>query len=459
LSNWYVRLCRRRFWKGEYGADATRWYLITNASPWDSLKFDEEGIKEVQRKFFGTLYNTYQFFALYANVDGFTFKEDYISLDKRPEIDQWIISSLNSLIKSVTENLDAYEPTQAGRAIEEFVDTKLSNWYVRLCRRRFWKGEYGADKLCAYQTLYECLETLTALIAPIAPFFADWLHNNLNTVTQRDESKSVHHSYFPVSNEKGVNLELEKRMELAQDACSLILSIRKKVNIKVRQPLQKVFIPALDAEMIKNIKLVEAIIKNETNIKEVEILDANNNFIRKKAKANFKTLGKKLGTKMKWAATEIEKFDNVQIEKVQSGDYLLNADLVENGEEPIIINLEDIEIFTDSIPGFEVTGKGILTVALDITITQDLQDEGNARELVNRIQTIRKENGYELTDRIFVILSENDELQPSLIKFKDYICREILADSIEFNSSKIDSGIPIEINDVPLKVSVHKKTN
>ena len=442
-----------------YGADATRWYLITNASPWDSLKFDEEGIKEVQRKFFGTLYNTYQFFALYANVDGFTFKEDYISLDKRPEIDQWIISSLNSLIKSVTENLDAYEPTQAGRAIEEFVDTKLSNWYVRLCRRRFWKGEYGADKLCAYQTLYECLETLTALIAPIAPFFADWLHNNLNTVTQRDESKSVHHSYFPVSNEKGVNLELEKRMELAQDACSLILSIRKKVNIKVRQPLQKVFIPALDAEMIKNIKLVEAIIKNETNIKEVEILDANNNFIRKKAKANFKTLGKKLGAKMKWAATEIEKFDNVQIEKVQSGDYLLNADLVENGEEPIIINLEDIEIFTDSIPGFEVTGKGILTVALDITITQDLQDEGNARELVNRIQTIRKENGYELTDKIFVILSENDELQPSLIKFKDYICREILADSIEFNSSKIDSGIPIEINDVPLKVSVHKKTN
>jgi isoleucyl-tRNA synthetase len=441
-----------------YGADATRWYLITNASPWDSLKFDEEGIKEVQRKFFGTLYNTYQFFALYANVDGFAFKENYIPLEERPEIDQWIISSLNSLIKSVTENLDAYEPTQAGRAIEEFVDAQLSNWYVRLCRRRFWKGEYEHDKLCAYQTLYECLETLAGLIAPVAPFFADWLFVNLNAVSGRMKNESIHHELFPVCNESVINADLEKRMQLAQDASSLILSIRKKVNIKVRQPLQKVFIPAMDAAMISNIKMAEDIIKSETNIKEVEILDANNDFIRKKAKANFKTLGKKLGPKMKWAATEIEKFDNALIEKVQSGDFILNNDGVKNGEEPIIINVEDIEISTDSIPGYEVAGKGILTVALDITITQELQNEGNARELVNRIQSVRKENNYELTDRIVVKLSENAELQASIIKFKDYICREIQADTLEFEANLI-SGIPIEVNEVPLILSIHKKTN
>ena len=441
-----------------YGADATRWYLITNASPWDSLKFDEEGIKEVQRKFFGTLYNTYQFFALYANVDGFAFKESYIPLKERPEIDQWIISSLNSLIKSVTENLDAYEPTQAGRAIEEFVDAQLSNWYVRLCRRRFWKGEYEHDKLCAYQTLYECLETLAGLIAPIAPFFADWLFVNLNAVSGRMKNESIHHELFPVCNDNMISTDLEKRMQLAQDASSLILSIRKKVNIKVRQPLQKVFIPAMDATMVSNIKLAEEIIKTETNIKEVEILDANNDFIRKKAKANFKTLGKKLGAKMKWAANEIEKFDNALIEKVQLGDYILNSDAVNNGEEPIIINAEDIEISTDSIPGYEVAGKGILTVALDITITQELQNEGNARELVNRIQSVRKENNYELTDKIVVKLSENIELQTSIIKFKDYICREILADTLDFEANLI-SGIPIEVNEVPLILSVHKKTN
>ena len=441
-----------------YGADATRWYLITNASPWDSLKFDEEGIKEVQRKFFGTLYNTYQFFALYANVDGFAFKENYIPLEQRPEIDQWIISSLNSLIKSVTENLDAYEPTQAGRAIEEFVDAQLSNWYVRLCRRRFWKGEYEHDKLCAYQTLYECLETLSGLIAPIAPFFADWLFVNLNAVSGRMKNESIHHELFPVCNDNMISTDLEKRMQLAQDASSLILSIRKKVNIKVRQPLQKVFIPAMDATMVSNIKLAEEIIKTETNIKEVEILDANNDFIRKKAKANFKTLGKKLGAKMKWAANEIEKFDNALIEKVQLGDYILNSDAVNNGEEPIIINAEDIEISTDSIPGYEVAGKGILTVALDITITQELQNEGNARELVNRIQSVRKENNYELTDKIVVKLSENIELQTSIIKFKDYICREILADTLDFEANLI-SGIPIEVNEVPLILSVHKKTN
>ncbi len=439
-----------------YGADATRWYLITNASPWDSLKFDEEGIKEVQRKFFGTLYNTYQFFALYANLDGFAFEEKYIPLSERPEIDQWIISSLNTLVKNVTENLNAYEPTQAGRAIEDFVDAQLSNWYVRLCRRRFWKGEYEHDKKCAYQTLYECLETVSQLIAPIAPFFADWLFNNLNQTTQKFKQQSVHHCMFPVANEESINADLEKRMLIAQDASSLILSIRKKVNIKVRQPLQKVFIPALDAEMAKNIKQVEEIIKSETNIKEIELLDAGNDFIRKKAKANFKTLGKKLGAKMKWAANEIEKFDNAMIEKVQAGDYVLNAEMVEKGEEPIIISGEDLEIITDSIPGYEIAGKGNLTVALDITITQVLQNEGNAREFINRIQSIRKEQNFELTDKINVVVGENEELTPSLIEFKAYICREILADTLEFQPA-FTSTQTIEVNDVALYISVNKK--
>ena len=333
----------------------------------------------------------------------------------------------------------------------------MSNWYVRLCRRRFWKGEYEHDKICAYQTLYECLETLCRLIAPVAPFFADWLYNNLNSVTNRFENESVHHTYFPKADEGVINISLEKRMQLAQEASSLILSLRKKVNIKVRQPLQKVFIPALDSDMAGNIKLAEEIIKAETNIKEIEILNADNDFIRKKAKANFKTLGKKLGQKMKWAAAEIEKFDNAIIEKVQEGEYVLNSRAVSDGEEPIIINAEDIEIITDAIPGYEIAGKGSLTVALDITITETLQNEGNAREFVNRIQTIRKESGFELMDRIAVNINENAALQPSLIQFKDYICREILADTLEF-VPHVSNGIQIEVNDASLTVNVLKKS-
>ncbi len=439
-----------------YGADATRWYLVTNASPWDSLKFDEEGIKEVQRKFFGTLYNTYQFFALYANVDGFTFEEEYLPLRKRPEIDQWILSSLNTVIKTATENFDNFEPTQAGRCIEEFVDTHLSNWYVRLCRRRFWKGEYEQDKIAAYQTLYECLETISRLIAPIAPFFADWLYRNMNNVTSRFEFKSVHLSFYPKADEAVIFPALEKRMQLAQDASSLVLSLRKKVNIKVRQPLQKVFIPAMDEEMAASIKLVEDIIKIETNVKEIQILAADNNFIRKKAKANFKTLGKKLGPKMKWAAIVIEQLDNAAIEKVLEGNYLLNKDLIAKDEDEIFINAEDLEIMTDEIPGYEIASKGSLTVALDITITAQLQKEGNAREFINRVQTIRKESGFELTDRINVKIEENDTLLQSLIEYKDYICAEILADSIEFVAT-IHGGTQIEVNETSLTVNVLKK--
>jgi len=436
-----------------FGADATRWYLITNASPWDSLKFDTEGIKEVQRKFFGTLYNTYQFFALYANVDGFVFKEAYIPVKDRPEIDQWILSSLNTLIKEVTKSLDDYEPTQAGRAIEEFTDAHLSNWYVRLCRRRFWKGEYEHDKICAYQTLYECMETLCKLMAPVAPFFADWLFSNLNDVTGKYTTASVHHTDFPKANDTLIDTDLEKRMQLAQDASSLILSVRKKVNIKVRQPLQKVFIPALDASMAARIKNVEEIIKAETNIKEVDVLGAENDFIKKKAKANFKTLGKRLGGKMKWAADVIAKFDGATIDKVLAGELELDPG---QNEEKILITAEDIEVSTDEIPGYEVAAKGSLTVALDITISEELKMEGDAREFVNKIQTIRKDSGFALTDRINVELLENGELQPSLIRYKTYICAEILADSLAF-MTVLHDGSEIEVNNAILKVNVLKK--
>ncbi|HNK28756.1 MAG TPA: isoleucine--tRNA ligase, partial [Ferruginibacter sp.] len=439
-----------------FGADATRWYLITNASPWDSLKFDSEGIREAQRKFFGTLYNTYQFFALYANVDGFAFRENYIPVKDRPEIDQWILSSLNTLIKDATRYFDEYEPTQAGRAIEDFVDEHLSNWYVRLCRRRFWKGEYEHDKICAYQTLYECLEVLSQLMAPVAPFFADWLFNNLNAVSGRFTVASVHHSDFPRADESVIDTDLEKRMQLAQDTSSLILSLRKKVNIKVRQPLQKVFIPALDSAMAERIQQVADIIKAETNIKEVDILAADNDFIRKKAKANFKTLGKRLGGKMKWAAEQIAGFDNTLINRVMEEPFTLNPEDAAKGGEPIIITGEDLEVSTDAIPGYEVAVKGQLTVALDIVITDDLKMEGDAREFVNRVQNIRKESDFNLTDRIDVQVLENAGLQPSLIQYKDYICAEILADSLAF-LPVLNAGTEIEVNDVTLKVNILKK--
>lgn len=446
-----------------FGADATRWYLITNASPWDSLKFDIEGIKEVQRKFFGTLYNTYQFFALYANVDGFVFNEKYIPVNERPELDQWILSLLNSLINSVTKNFDDYEPTQAGRAIETFLDEHLSNWYVRLSRRRFWKGEYEYDKICAYQTLYECLQIISRLIAPIAPFFADWLFRNCNEVTRQINVNSVHHSDFPVAGKKIINHDLEERMQLAQDISSLILSLRKKVNlpngqvgIKVRQPLQKVIIPAVDDAFINKVKAVEEIIKSETNIKEVALLPANNNFIKKKAKANFKTLGKKFGTRMKWAAEKIQQLNDADISKVQQGEYILNPDFGEKNENPLIITAEDIEISTNEIPGFEIAVNGSLTVALEVTLTESLKNEGFAREFINRIQTIRKEQNFELTDKIVVnIVNDANALVP-INEFNNYICAEILADKLEF-VPKLTNGITIDVNNQPLIVTVHKK--
>jgi isoleucyl-tRNA synthetase len=448
-----------------FGPDATRWYLITNASPWDSLKFDIEGIKEVQRKFFGTLYNTYQFFALYANVDGFSFQEEFIPVNQRPEIDQWIVSSLNTLINTVNEFLDDFEPTQAGRAIEYFVDEHLSNWYVRLSRRRFWKGEYEKDKICAYQTLYGCLVELSKLIAPISPFFSDWLFNNLNKVTHLERVTSVHHADFPKADKTLIDEQLQERMQLAQDISSLILSLRKKVNlpdgqvgIKVRQPLQKVIIPAIDSSFSQKIRMVEEIIKSETNIKEIDLVPANNDFIKKKAKANFKTLGKKLGSKMKWAADRIQQLEDTEINKIQEGDYLLNPDYQQKKADPIYISAEDIEVSTNEIPGFEVSVKGSLTVALDITLTQRLKNEGFAREFVNRIQSIRKESDFDLTGKIVVHVLDEEVSRIPISEFYTYICAEILADQLEF-VPKLPDGTTIDVNNQLITVKVSKKVN
>jgi isoleucyl-tRNA synthetase len=436
----------------KFGADATRWYLITNASPWDNLKFDSEGIKEVQRKFFGTLYNTYQFFALYANVDGFAFEEQYLPLEKRPEIDRWILSSLNSLVKKVNEAMDEYEPTIAGRFIEEFVDEHLSNWYVRLCRRRFWKGEYEQDKICAYQTLYECLETVVKLMAPISPFFSEGVFQNLNSVTNRSKVSSVHHTDFPTASEQLIDEALEERMQLAQDASSLILSLRKKVNIKVRQPLQKVLIPVLNPVMEDQLKKVEDLIKTEVNIKEIQYLSDAGGFIKKKIKPNFVALGKKLGPKMKAVSSALAAFGQEDILKMEKeGQYSLSID-----GEPVILQLSEVEITSEDIPGWTVATKGALTAALDITVTPELENEGNAREFVNRIQKIRKESGFELTDKIEVKVAASNGLKNSLAQFNDYICAEILADKLEL-VAEIDNGTEIEINDISLKVIVLKK--
>ena len=375
-----------------------------------------------------------------------------IPLAERPEIDRWILSSLNSLVKEVTDNMNDFEPTLAGRAIEHFVDAQLSNWYVRLCRRRFWKGEYESDKISAYQTLYECLETIVRLIAPISPFFSDAVFNQLNAVTNRFNVGSVHHADFPVYHADMVDALLEERMELAQETCSLVLSLRKKVNIKVRQPLQKVMIPVLDVQMKAQLEKMEELIKAEVNVKEIEYLTATQGVISKKIKANFKTLGAKLGASMKEAAGLIAGFTQEQIATLEQNGTCELA--LSNGN--FTIELIDVEITAEDIPGWSVASRGKLTVALDITLTEDLKLEGEAREFVNRIQNIRKETGFELTDRIFVELPEGTPLKPSIIKFNDYICREILADGIEWKSH-LENGTPIEVNDIAINVVVNKK--
>ena len=437
----------------KFGADATRWYMVTNASPWDNLKFDIEGIKEVQRKFFGTLYNTYQFFGLYANVDGFRFQEAYIPVEERPEIDRWILSSLHTLIKKVKAAFDDYEPTQAGRLIEDFVDEHLSNWYVRLCRRRFWKGEYEQDKIAAYQTLYECLETVTRLMAPISPFFSDELFINLNAVTQKHPEASVHHILFPQAVEAYVDTMLEERMQLAQDASSLVLSLRKKANIKVRQPLQKVLIPVLNPAMEQQLQRVEDLIKAEVNVKELEYLTDTEGFIKKKIKPNFQALGKKLGPRMKAVTGALNNFSQHEISLFEKeGRYSIPV----SENESVELMLSEVEITSEDIPGWSVASKGPLTVALDINVTPELVQEGDAREFVNRIQKIRKDNGFEVTDRIEVQVAAANGIKESLAKFNKYICAEILADKLEV-LSELSDGVEIEVNDNPLKVIVLKK--
>ncbi len=435
-----------------YGADATRWYLVTNASPWDNLKFDLSGIQEVQRKFFGTLYNTYQFFVLYANVDNFHFEQDYIPIAERPEIDRWIISSLNSLVQTVTIAMDDFEPTLAGRAIETFVDEHLSNWYVRLCRRRFWKGTYTEDKIAAYQTLYECLETITRLMAPIAPFFCDQVFRNLNGITKRHSATSIHHVDFPKADTTKMDLALETRMQTAQDICSLVLSIRKKVNIKVRQPLQKILIPVLDPAMKSAIELMEELILAEVNVKEINYITETEGVISKKLKPNFKLLGAKLGTKMKQASAIIAELNQAQISQLEKdGTIDLN---IEGTTIPLLIS--EVDIIAEDIPGWSVAVKNALTVALDITLSPALLQEGNARELVNRVQNIRKERNFELTDKILLRIVDNTNLKDSINQFSDYICREILALQIDWVSS-LEEGVDVEINDQKLRISVLQK--
>lgn len=437
----------------KYSADATRWYLMTNASPWDNLKFDLAGIEEVQRKFFGTLYNTYQFFALYANLDGFSFKEAVVPLQDRPEIDRWILSVLHSLIAQVNEQLDDYEPTSAFRAIDSFVGEQLSNWYVRLCRRRFWKGEYEQDKISAYQTLYECLETLTRLMAPLSPFFSDELFRDLNQVTRRFTVQSVHHSDFPTADPLKIDLALEERMQLAQDSASLILSLRKKENIIVRQPLQKVLIPVLDDKMQEQLSKVEDLIKSETNIKEVTYLKDDQGIIHKKIKADFKSLGKRLGAKMKQVASLIGQFSSQEIARLEKEGKLavaVDGEMIEIQKTDVIITAEDV-------PGWSVASRGQLTVALDITITEALKQEGIARIFVNRIQNIRKEERFELTDRIFVEVLDNSKIKAALQRYNDYICSEILADRLSYVSD-VKNGTEIDIDDNKLKIKVQKNS-
>jgi isoleucyl-tRNA synthetase len=428
----------------KYGPDATRWYMITNAQPWDNLKFDIEGIVEVQRKFFGTLYNTYGFFALYANIDGFSYKEAEIPLEKRPEIDRWILSELNSLIRNCDQYYSEYEPTKAGRAIQEFVDEHLSNWYVRLCRRRFWKGEYSEDKIAAYQTLYRCLEVVAQLSSPIAPFYMDRLFTDLNNTTGRHKAISVHLSDFPKYDEKLIDKKLEERMELAQKISSMVLSLRKKQNIRVRQPLNKIMVPVLDKNFREQLEGVKSLILSEVNVKQLEYLEEGSGVLVKKIKPNFKTLGPKVGRHMKSIAAAVGQFTKEDIAKIEKdGKY----DLVFDGDK-IELLLSDVEIMSEDIPGWLVTSSGPLTVALDITITDQLKQEGIARELVNRIQNMRKDKELEVTDKIALRIQRNNMIDAAVNNNLNYICSETLASSLELvDEVKPEEGLLVEVDE------------
>ncbi|QMV69165.1 isoleucine--tRNA ligase [Sphingobacterium paramultivorum] len=433
----------------QYSADATRWYMISNAAPWDNLKFNMEGLDEVRRKFFGTLYNTYAFFALYANIDKFSYSEPDIALEKRPEIDRWIISLLNSLTKEVDEYLADYEPTKAARAIQNFVDEHLSNWYVRLCRRRFWKGDYSEDKISAYQTLYTCLETIAKLMSPISPFFSDRLFLDLNSATNKEQVESVHLANFPVYNESLVDKDLEERMALAQDISSLTLSLRKKTSINVRQPLNKILVPVLDSAFQEKVEKVKDLVLSETNIKDIEFITDTTGIIKKKIKPNFKALGAKVGKDMKLVSSSIQSLTIDQISTLESTGELALAGT------PYTILLSDVEIIAEDVEGWQVANLGKLTVALDVHITEELKKEGLSRELINRLQNLRKDKGLEVTDRINVKLTAASEVVNAANENLSYICTEILADSLVFEDS-LTEGETIEIDGKELKALIQK---
>ncbi len=435
----------------KFGSDPLRWYMITNSSPWDNLKFDTDGVDEVRRKFFGTLYNTYSFFALYANVDGFTYAEADVPVAERPEIDRWILSLLNSLIKNVDACFNDYEPTKAGRLITDFVNDNLSNWYVRLNRKRFWGSSMSTDKLSAYQTLYTCLETVAKLMAPIAPFYADRLYMDLIGVTGRDSVVSVHLANFPVADESLIDTELEARMQMAQDVTSMVLALRRKVNIKVRQPLQCIMIPVVDEEQKRHIDAVKDLIMTEVNVKEVRFVEGASGVLVKKVKCDFKKLGPKFGKQMKAVAAAVAGMSQEAIAELEkNGKYTFQLD---GGEA--VVEAADVEIFSEDIPGWLVANEGKLTVALEVTVTDELKREGIARELVNRIQNIRKSSGFEITDKISIVLSKNPNTDDAVNEYNTYICNQVLANSLTL-ADEVADGTELSFDDFSLYVKVTK---
>ena len=435
----------------KFGSDPLRWYMITNSSPWDNLKFDVDGVDEVRRKFFGTLYNTYSFFALYANVDGFTYAEADVPMEERPEIDRWILSLLNSLIQEVDACYNDYEPTKAGRAITDFVNDNLSNWYVRLNRKRFWGSAMSTDKLSAYQTLYTCLETVAKLMAPIAPFYADRLYMDLNQVTGRDHVVSVHLADFPVADASLINKELEARMQMAQDVTSMVLALRRKVNIKVRQPLQCIMIPVVDETQKRHIEAVKDLIMSEVNVKEIHFEEGASGILVKKVKCDFKKLGPKFGKQMKAVAAAVAEMSQEAIAELEkNGRYTFVLDGAE-----AVVEAADVEIFSEDIPGWLVANEGTLTVALEVTVTEELKREGIARELVNRIQNIRKSSGFEITDKITIVLSRNSNSDDAVNEYNTYICNQVLATSLVL-ADEVTDGTELNFDDFNLYIKVNK---
>ena len=435
----------------EFGPDATRWYMISNANPWDNLKFDLEGIQESKRKFFGTLYNVYSFFSLYANIDNFTYSEKDIDHNKRPEMDRWILSELNSLIAEVDDHYSNYEPTRAARSISDFVQEKLSNWYVRLSRRRFWKGSYGEDKISAYQTLFTCLIEIAKISSPIAPFFMDRLYCDLISNTNFNLNESVHHSDFPKSNSAFINVDLQKKIRKAQIICSLVLSLRKKEKIKVRQPLQKIMIPYFTDQEKVELSEISGLIKSEVNVKKVELISNSSGILVKKVKPNFKALGPKLGKTLSQVTNKIKAFDNADIQKIENGESIT----IEFNSEKIILEPTDLEVVSEDIEGWLVASENDITVALDVQLNPKLINEGVCRELINRIQNLRKETGLLVTDKINLKIQRDNIIEKAIFENRDYILSETLAENLEF-FDVLAKGIEISFDNIKTKLYIKK---